>query len=493
MKRLALTALALTLSGCADKTPDDTAVEDGPLALEPGAAGAMDSLGDRVAVDLAEAGTYWVVLMSQAPDQSTTFGYGSEASAARRVDPTSPLPAVERHDARPMLTPAVGDTRTFRVHNGSTAVTVTGEVIATSDQVVVWRDTTTANPLGDLDMTRVMEVVDAYGQIVLPRERAIFGEESDVDGGGTMDVLLSYTVNQTGAAAYVSGCDIGVGDCGTWGNGAEIMYMGIPEDDGHGSTNGIVETFAHEHNHLVYDFHKYALNGQEDLSENVYVTEGMSALAQDLTGYNNGNQYVWAAAIDMQAMYGYQSSTHGISINDVFRGSGRYDAERDGPLRGAAYLFLRYMFEQAGGMTVTDGGTPVDEGGIAWLHDWFSVPELGPDAVLATTGRSLEEVGLDAYTALLLTGRGLPTDPAHTFQPRFDDPLTGYAYGVDPFANIHGWLQLTGVPIQPLADADGALRAGGVEYLEVVLDAPGRIEIPVAAEAMAVGRVVRAE
>lgn len=486
-------AASLALFACKD--PVDTAEPEGPLALAVGEVGDLENLGDRVSIDVANAGTYWVVLTSTAPEQGTLFGYGANAAAARRVEDSHPVirrwrPAPESPRPAP---PAVGDTRTFRVHNGIAGVNVTGEVIAASEQVVVWKDITTENPLGDLDLAKVMEVVNAYGEIVLPRERSIFGVESDVDDGGTMDVLLSYTVNQTGSAAYVSGCDIGIGDCGTWGNDAEIVYMGIPDDDGHGSTNGIVETFAHEHNHLVYSWHKFALNEQLDAEENVYVTEGMSALAQDLTGYNNGNQYVWAAAIDLREMYGPNASTHGISVNDVFRGTGRYDEERDGSLRGAAYLYLRYLFEQAGGMSVDAEGTPVDLGGITWLHDWFDVPELGPDAVLATTGRSLEAVSVDFYTALLLTGRGLTEDPAYQFQPRFEDPITGYSYGVDPFATIHGWLELTGVPIQPIAEADGDLRAGGVEYLEITVEAGGTVEIPVDPAAAAVARIVRAE
>jgi hypothetical protein len=47
--------------------------------------------------------------------------------------------------------------------------------------------------------------------------------------------------------------------------------------------------------------------------------------------------------------------------------------------------------------------------------------------------------------------------------------------------------------VQPLDDADGKLRAGGVEYLEVVVDEPGTVDIPVDAAALPRARAIRVE
>jgi len=46
-----------------------------------------------------------------------------------------------------------------------------------------------------------------------------------------------------------------------------------------------------------------------------------------------------------------------------------YDMMRDGSLCGQSYLFLRYLYDQAGGETVQTDGSFVDDGGIAWMND----------------------------------------------------------------------------------------------------------------------------
>jgi hypothetical protein len=306
---------------------------------------------------------------------------------------------------------------------------------------------------------------------------------------------MTYTVNMYGAQAYVTWCDIGVTEgCYGYGHGHEIVYMGYNDpDDSRASADGITETVAHELAHLIYAYHKVLLNGLSGVDENIYITEGTSAMAQDLTGYNNGNQYVWATALDMSETYGSDDYTiQAVSLNDLFRGSGYYDNARDGALRGGAYLFLRYLFEQAGGMTVASDGAFTDDGGIAWIKEFFSVPETGVASVEATTGADFGDLALDFFTALVVSGRGLNDDPVYNFQERVEDPLTGYAYGVDPYANIHGWLQLTGPVVQPWDEADGSLRAGGVEYLQVSAEA-GVLSLPVSEAALARARVFRVE
>ncbi|MFH1467134.1 MAG: hypothetical protein ABIO70_22310 [Pseudomonadota bacterium] len=482
----------LALTAC--KTdPVDTG-ETGEPAAGPAVGDVWDLATDEsgVQVDFTEPGTYVVILMSQAEELDTSYGYSDEVSAPPRIELPTPLPA-PGHGPKPE---GHRSEREFTVWNGSRAVTITAELVELTDELIIWKDITTENPLGEIEESTLDDIVEKFEGIVLPRTRQIFGEISDVEGSERIDVLVSYTVNQYGAVAYVSSCDIGALDgCGGWGNGSEIIYMGIPDpESSYSSANAITEIWSHELNHLVYGWHKYILNDQLSASENIYLTEGFSELAQDLTGFNNGNQYIWAAAIDMRDHYGDEDySTQGISINDVLRGHGYYDADRDGPLRGAAYLFLRYLFEQQGGMTVNGDGSLVDDGGMAWLHAWFDAPELGPECVEATTGRDLLDLAMDWYTAIVVTGRDLNDEPAYNYQDRVQDPLTTFEFGVDPFATIHGWLVLNGPPIQPLDEADGWLRAGGVEYLQVTVSEPGTVSIPVDPAALPRARALRIE
>lgn len=482
-----------------------TAGPDG--AGETGSGGVVEGDALGVVVDLAttgagvegtfeEPGTYIVVLFSAAVEQDTTYGYGERAEAAAEAVPSEP-PPVRAADAEPPVVYATaGDHRSFTVYDGSAYVEVDAEATHVTDELVIWNDVTTVNPLGDIPSDTLDGVVGSFEQVVLPRTRQVFGQESDVEGSGRIDVLTSFTVNDYGAIAYVTWCDLGeLAGCGGRSNGSETIYMGIPDPSSdYSSPNAITEIWAHELNHLVYASHKYVDNGQLDARENIYLTEGMSELAQDLTGFNNGNQYIWASAIDMREFYGNEDySTQGVSVNDFLRGESYYSARRDGPLRGGAYLFLRYLFEQAGGFVVNDDGSFTDAGGMAFLHDWFNAPELGPDCVEALTGRSTEDVALDWYTALVLTGRNLNDDPVFNYDDRVQDPITKFEFGVDPYAVIHGWLTLSGPPVQPIAEADGKLRAGGVEYLEVVVEEPGVVQIAVDAAALPRARAFRVE
>lgn len=476
-------------------------------AGETGSGGVVEGDELGVVVDLAttgagvegsfeEPGTYIVVLFSAAVEQDTTYGYGERAEAAAESVPSDP-PPVRAADAEPPVVYATaGDHRSFTVYDGSAYVEVDAEATHVTDELVIWNDATTVNPLGDIPSDTLDGVVGSFEDVVLPRTRQVFGQESDVEGSGRIDVLTSFTVNDYGAVAYVTWCDLGeLAGCGGRSNGSETIYMGIPDPSSdYSSPNAITEIWAHELNHLVYASHKYVDNGQLDARENIYLTEGMSELAQDLTGFNNGNQYIWASAIDMREFYDNEDySTQGVSVNDFLRGESYYSARRDGPLRGGAYLFLRYLFEQAGGFVVNDDGSFTDAGGMAFLHDWFNAPELGPDCVEALTGRSTEDVALDWYTALVLTGRNLNDDPVFNYDDRVQDPITKFEFGVDPYAVIHGWLTLSGPPVQPLAEADGKLRAGGVEYLEVVVEEPGVVQIAVDAAALPRARAFRVE
>ena len=490
---LALTACTTDNDGKIDTGDTGDPAPAGYADLAVGELADMVTEGGEVWAELVQPGTYIVVLTSTDEAQGTEHGYGAAATAARVVTPADPRPISAGH--HPIMRTEQGDSFTFEVYNGTRYVDIEAEAIQVTDELVVWEDRTTDNEYGSVDEDMMADVIDQLEQIVLPRERQLFGEESDVDEDGKLWVLMTYTVNMYGAQAYVTWCDIGVTEgCYGYGHGHEIVYMGYNDpDDSRASADGITETVAHELAHLIYAYHKVLLNGLSGVDENIYITEGTSAMAQDLTGYNNGNQYVWATALDMSETYGSDDYTiQAVSLNDLFRGSGYYDNARDGALRGGAYLFLRYLFEQAGGMTVASDGAFTDDGGIAWIKEFFSVPETGVASVEATTGADFGDLALDFFTALVVSGRGLNDDPVYNFQERVEDPLTGYAYGVDPYANIHGWLQLTGPVVQPWDEADGSLRAGGVEYLQVSAEA-GVLSLPVSEAALARARVFRVE
>jgi len=491
----------LLLTGCpVDDTAKDAGADGGnavdsgatPLLLEVGDVADMTTEPGGVGAQVGNAGTYVAILVSTAEQQGTLYGYGPNAPLSLRLEPPDPPPPPSPGPG-PSPKVNVGDTRSFVVDNGLQLVTIQAAATAVTSHFVLWEDRTTPNEIGSVDRVKIDQVLADLASVVVPREQQLFGAISDVDSDGHIGVLLSYTVNQYQARAYVSWCDI-ISDvaCGGAGNDGEFIYLAIPDPtDRASSVNGIVETVAHELSHLIYAYHKVALAGASG-DENIYVTEGMAALAQDLTGYNNGNQYVWAAAIETYDDT-LQQSTQQLSINDLLRGNTYYSEDRDGALRGGGYLLMRYLFEQQGGMAVsTARGEYTDLGGISWLHDWYDSAAQGVVAVEQTTGRDVRDIAMDWYTAIVVSGRGINDDPNYNYQPRVTDPITGYQYGVDPFATIHGWLTLHGPPIVDAEQCDGEIRAGGVEYLRYVTE-PGAIWIPIDPQALPRARLFRIE
>lgn len=104
-------------------------------------------------------------------------------------------------------------------------MTVTGRAVAVTDEVIVWEDQTTPNGLGSVDQAILDGVLLNLETLILPRERMVFGFESDVDANRRIEILLSYTVNQYGAVAYVTQCDIGrVSGCGTSASPTPTRY-----------------------------------------------------------------------------------------------------------------------------------------------------------------------------------------------------------------------------------------------------------------------------
>jgi hypothetical protein len=99
---------------------------------------------------------------------------------------------------------------------------------------------------------------------------------------------------------------------------------------------------------------------------------------------------------------------------------------------------------------------------------------------------AIETIALDFYTTLAMSNRDsaggvAPANGCFAYLPVAADPVTSKPRGADLHTSFHGQ-QMTGPALQPILAADGQLRDGGVEYLQ--LDAtPGASEIAFAVEA----------
>lgn len=378
---------------------------------------------------------------------------------------------LDRPGPRPAPPPNVGEMVDFEIGTSGGVVTVAAEVLLVSASLVVALDRDT-DPSLELDATMLTEIAAGFEDIVLPRERIFFGQESDVNDDGHVTVLFSPLVYEDGATAYVNPYDLitdpSARPPGVAANDQELLYVTPPQmlPPYMGTANAIVETLAHEFQHAIYFYRKYQLNDIVGDPESAYITEGLSALAQDLTGYQAGNFFVAMAGLD---------EMDDISINDLVASAGFYFPDRDGPLRGGAYNLIRYLYDQAGGDVVLPGGDidVANSPGVAWLRALVDSPALGVANIETAAGQPLTDIATDWYTAQMVDDRTdaqdqpLNTDPRYNYLPTVADPLTGRTRGTTMFESFMGMVNKTGPLIRDFAQADGAIRLGGAEYLRL--------------------------
>ncbi|MBW2456943.1 MAG: hypothetical protein JRI68_20685 [Deltaproteobacteria bacterium] len=392
--------------------------------------------------------------------------------------------------------PNEGETRQFEIRDGNNVIqTIDAEAIKVTAELVIYMDRTTPGA-GDIGQTDLDDIAARFGDVVLPRERIFFGQESDVNDDGHVSVLFSPLTYEH-AVAYVSPWDL-ITDPneqppGVVTNNQELLYLTPPDviPAPYNTPRAIVETMAHEFQHAIYFYRKYMLNDQFGEDENAYVTEGLSALAQDLTGYAAGNLYVTKHGLD---------SINDFSAARAIGGGLGYHDDLDGALRGGAYLFMRYLYDQAGGDTLDGSGEVTDtDHGAAWLRGFVDSVELGWENVEASTGRETRDVLADWYAAMMIDDRGpdgadLSTDPVYNYLPVAECPITNAPRGMSMFLPFHGQ-GMEGPPIQVLTEADGSLTAGGADYLSFGAAEAGQTTLTVTSEVAAdlIVTVVRTE
>ena len=521
--RSACLALSLLLVACgggkkeddaSDDTIDDTVPDEGDasdvdeeealpgLWLEVGDVVDLDGADGLFQVELrapAEGGEYVIIAFATHWELGAIYEYtasveggsgGSGGSLARERAPVG-LPPMDdfqhhvEHDWAELIEelegrafpqwdtyppddpPTVDEVRTFQIRNGSgVVVDIDAQCQIVNEEIAIWFDiTSTPTPtVAEMD-----EIVRLFADIVMPRERIFFGQESDYNEDGVMHVLFSPIVNEDGAVAYFYPCDLmedpdSMLGC-RYGNHAEMIYVTPPEllDERMGSPMALNETMAHETAHMIYFYRKFLLNDQPEAAENIYLNEALAAMAQDVTGMTGGNFFVARGGLD-----GIET----FRVIDILTPGGGYaSGERDGALRGQSYLFLRYLFDQAGGETTQTDGTFVDDGGIAWLNTYVDSADLGADNIETMMGgRDDMEIVFDWLTCLAMSNRGpdsapISDDPAYNYLPTQEDPLTGRTRGIDMFGTFRDMFSLVGPMMASVALNDGEVYATGVQYL----------------------------
>ncbi len=480
-----LGALALSFAGpsCAARAVRTEAAAEEPLPVSHGAARGPLSLrpGELAEIDLT-SGKASVWLPNLTGDErfvvilgSTRFERGDQTFAYRLalVKPGVPSAfaavrecslspdrwrdvALESETPPSGTAPAPGASRELRIATPSGVSTIMARAVSVGTHATIWADTTHPTTL---DATFTGKFLEDFERVILPRSRQIFGTESDLDGDGRVQLVFSSLTRERGVA-FFTGCDLAKLEGCPASNTGEYLYLTPPDaiDPPYNTPNAIKEILTHELGHLLHFNQKVLKNRLTDWQDGVFLAEGIGALAQDVSGYQAGNLYVTKAGLDGIATF---------SLGAVFDARGPED-QVDGVLRGGAYLFVRYLYDRAGGDAVS-GLDVQNRGGPAFLRALISAPEPIGKALFTVARTEPASLALDFFSALALSGRDqvggvAPKNPCFAFLPAQVDPVTGKQRGMNPFAQFHG-SKMSGPALGEAAAPDGTLRAGGVEYL----------------------------
>ena len=470
------------------------------LALAPGQVAEIALEQGQGSVRLATpAGTekYVLILASTLLDASTdahTYSVSTAGSPTWKADLVSSCsltPDKWKNAAIAPETPPsgsgakVGDKRSIVVGLPAGSEAIDAEAIAVGSAAVVWKDVTAAHP-AVLDAAFVQEFLADFEKTILPRARAVFGVESDADNDGHVQLVFSPLTHKT-AVAFFTSCDLAKGLGCPGGNAGEYLYLTPPNaiDPPYNTPNAIKEILAHELSHMIHFNRKVLKNALLGWNESAYMGEGVGAFAQDVLGYQSGNLYVTKAGLD---------GIGGFSLGQTLGDSVEYDLSRDGVLRGGSYLFVRWLYDRAGGDLAKLDGSVDNQGGIALLRKLLDAPESIAAALPATAGAPIETLAADFWTTLAMSNRDVdggpaPENPCFAYLPTASDPVTTRQRGANLFASFHGQ-QMKGPKLQSLSEADGSIEAGGGELISVdAVSGQAELSVGVTVAAAAAPRV----
>lgn len=428
------------------------------------------------------------------PDEDAGFGPDEMMSAWLRAS-ESLLPYTEKpiqvggglaslSKSMALKDAALGSTETFRVLSSlsstSSYVEVTGEVRCVKANAIFYVDTAVPDSvLSDSDVETLCDDFDT----VAGAEQDLFGEVSDVNGDGKFAVLMTKQINRLGALGggiitgyFYAGDLYERSSSNEVTNFREIIYTMVPDPSGqYGTTisnefamsNLLPAVLPHELQHAIsYNQHVFVQGGS---SEENWLNEGLSHLAEDIMGYGMENP-------SRYAMYLSSPSSYGI----ITQGSPNLME------RGASFLFMRFMYEQA-----SDGGS--------FLRGLFSSSRRGVENLEAAfAGPS----GFNTFSqfiarwsvALAMTNRGVTADTRYTYQARAR-ASTGNWEGVclECDADDNRGTTLEGVHLNAYSGYHNpSLDASAVTYYSVA-EVPSKIDLTGTEGGDAFGVLIRTE
>lgn len=312
---------------------------------------------------------------------------------------------------------SAGSEREFTVldslYDVTHTVTITATAKCVNSEVAIYVDNEilSKNP-GDLPESDVTSLCSIY-ESGMPSLDNWFGANSDIDNNGVVIVLITSQVNKltSGSGGIITGFYFS-GDLFGY-NLAEIVYMSSPDSGGiYGTTvsnsfamsNFLPAVFFHEVQHLKSYYQHTVVKGGK--SEENWLNEGLSHLTEDLVGYNRENYSRYALFLNSPQSYKLVTTgSPGLAQ------------------RGAAYLFLRYLYEQSG----------KSEGFIKNLVQTKLVGTANVEGAFGGTDSSFNDMDdflLNWGVAIAYTNRGLTSNRRYTYETRTINQTTANYEGV---------------------------------------------------------------
>ena len=366
---------------------------------------------------LADGGTYLVVPQfptASGPFTGAPFSIGSQAATGTsgQLVASQPRPAsvqmrfdamLRHHDhqmamrvrsshiplnanvvrAQTTAAPDTGSIRTFEVLSnlqGTQADTATARLEYKGTNIFIYVDTTA--PPDGFTSQQLQQFGNWFDQVLFDIDVNAFGEPSDVDGNGHIDVLMSPIINAItpkslcqpadgSAGGFVAGFFFGgdlVPSQSDISNDAEIFYTIVPDPNGTFScahTVGDLEsitpaTFVHEFQHMIsFNQHFLLRNGADEVP---WLNEGLSHIAESLPADFYMQKFPPPSGRTDPSQL-FPDSAEGFIVGDLFNSysyllntasladtASVTNWPGDGTLveRGAAWLFLRWLGDQKG-------------------------------------------------------------------------------------------------------------------------------------------------
>ena len=277
--------------------------------------------------------------------------------------------------------------------------TVTGELRCAGRNVDFYVDVDPAGLMSDDQIeTLCVEFDEMAGE-----EQELLGSISDVDGNGKLDVLMTEEINRLGAmgggiiTGYFYANDL---MSASHSNRREIIYTMVPDPTGrYGATistdfamsNLLPAVLPHELQHAISYNHKVIQGG--GLPEESWLNEAMSHLIEDRMGYKVENPSRYAMFLASPSTYGVVTSSSPNLME-----------------RGASYLFLRFLYEQASdGDAFLRALIQSGQKGVENLEAAFD----GPDGF-----NEFSHFMKRWVLALAMTDRGITQDERYTYRAR---------------------------------------------------------------------------